>query len=94
MSWVYNHPNASVYNRLIMQKLSEISTAILSIKARSLTPAQFKEVLNDMLNPKEETVAEYLLIDVAKGPISYMRRCTVLWFMTYLLLCISSVMRR
>lgn len=51
-----------------MQKLSEIAAALLSIKSsRTLTTAQFKQVLYDILNqPEEEPVTESLLIDVAK----------------------------
>lgn len=68
LSWVCSHANAAVYNRFIMQKLSDIDAALLSMKStRSLTTAQFKKALNDIINPaEEETATTCLLIDVAK----------------------------
>lgn len=72
LSWVCSHANAAVYNRFIMQKLSDIDAALLSMKStRSLTTAQFKKALNDIINPaEEETATTCLLIDAAKEFVS------------------------
>lgn len=48
--------------------MSEIDAALLTIKSsRTLTTAQFKKELNDVLNPaEEETMQKCILIDIAR----------------------------